>query len=117
MCRGNAVSGASYGFRMAKSIPQDCGSSLLSFQENVAHSNALAGLLVSATACNISDRPKARVTDLTAFKHSSSGVVLDSLKAAGLQDAVFADNARQGPTASDLLPCFSDERESIRLLL
>lgn len=94
MCRSNAVSGATYGIWLDKATPKDCTSSLDIFQDNTAHSNSIGGFLVTAEACSASSLPSASFSDLTAYKHSSSGIVIDYLEGALLEDSVFLDNER-----------------------
>ena len=94
--RSNVVSGATFGFWLDKAEPEDCNTSFFSFLDNTAHSNSVGGVLITADACTAPGLPTASLGGLIAYKHSSSGILMDNLEGAELQDSLFVDNDRYG---------------------
>ncbi len=88
------VSGASHGFWLERGQQEQCDSQHASLQDNTAHSNSIAGFLVTAPACAAANLPSVSFDSLTAYKHRGSGVLIDNLQSASLQDSLFADNLR-----------------------
>lgn len=88
------ASGSLYGFWLDKPLREDCNTSLALFTDNTAHSNLIGGVLVSASQCMIPSLPDANIVGLLAFKHPSSGLVLDNLQSALVSNPLLAGNNR-----------------------
>ena len=94
-CRGNSVSSASYGFLLDRCGKGECSDMLTEFRNNTAHSNEVAGILITGLACNSRTLPSIRLSNNSIYKHCSSGLVLDGLESAEIDGMRLIDNQRQ----------------------